>query len=99
MSKIEKKSKPSTENTKLKFTRGHEILMTGMFGCQMSCREMFKVVMAIETEKEALDLAKWILDRATERNEEFPTPEEVLIQAGINPQNLMSATSTMASES
>ena len=73
--------------------------MTGMFGCQMSCREMFKVVMAIETEKEALDLAKWILDRATERNEEFPTPEEVLIKAGINPQNLMSATSTTASES
>ena len=99
MTVTEKESQTSTKNIKLKFTRGHEILMTGMFGCQMSCREMFKVVMAIETEKEALDLAKWILDRATERNEEFPTPEEVLIQAGINPQNLMSATSTTASKS
>ena len=99
MKTTEKESNPSTKDTKLKFTRGHEILMTGMFGCQMSCREMFKVVMAIETEKESLNLAKWILDRATERNEEFPTPEEVLIQAGIKPQNLMSATSTMASES
>ena len=41
---------------------------------------MFKVIMAIKTEEDALKLAKWILDRATEQNKVFPTPAEVMRQ-------------------
>jgi hypothetical protein len=97
MSKKEKKSLPSTKNTKLKFTRGHEILLTGLIGSGMNYRDIFHLEMALITEQEALDLAIWIRDELDKRNNQFPTPEEILLQAkAMFPQYDFS---TMASES
>jgi hypothetical protein len=53
--------------------------------------------MALITEQEALDLAIWIRDELDKRNNQFPTPEEILLQAkAMFPQYDFS---TMASES
>ena len=81
MTVIEKKSLPSTKNTKLKFTRGHEILLTGLIGSGMNYRDIFHLEMALITEKEALTLAIWIRDELDKRDNQFPTPEEILLQA------------------
>lgn len=80
----EKESKDSTESTSLKFTRGHEILLTGLIGSGMNYRDIFHLEMALLTEKDALDLAVWIRDRLDERDE-FPKPEEILLHAGLKP--------------
>jgi hypothetical protein len=81
MSKKEKKSLPSTKNTKLKFTRGHEILLTGLIGSGMNYRDIFHLEMALITEKDALTLAIWIRDELDKRDNQFPAPEEILLQA------------------
>lgn len=51
----------------------------------MSYPNIFKLEMAIKTEKQALDLAIWIRDRLDERNGEFPTPEEIMRKANVRP--------------
>ena len=56
--------------------------MTGLFGSQMSCPNMFKVIMSIKTEKKALELAKWILAQTRLKNGQFPSQEEVMQRAG-----------------
>ena len=80
-----KKSKSSTRSTKQKFTRGHEILLTGLIGSGMSYPNIFKLEMAIKTEKRALELAIWIRDRLDERKGVFPSPEEIMRQANVKP--------------
>jgi hypothetical protein len=83
MTETEKESKDLIENTNLKFTRGHEILLTGLIGSGMNYRDIFHIEMALTTEEEALELAKWILDKLDERDNNFPTPAEIFRQAGI----------------
>ena len=84
MTTTETESRASTENTSLKFTRGHEILLTGLLGSGMSYRDIFHLEMALVTEKEAVALAVWIRDRLDE-TDKFPKPEEILRQAGLKP--------------
>jgi hypothetical protein len=85
MAATEKKSKSSTRSTKQKFTRGHEILLTGLIGSGMSYPNIFKLEMAIKTEERALELAIWIYEQAKAHNGEFPTPMEIMRQANVKP--------------
>ena len=50
----------------------------------MSYPNIFKLEMAIKSEKDALNLAVWIRDRLDE-TEKFPTPEEIMQQAKVKP--------------
>ena len=85
MATTEKKTRRSPRSAKPKFTRAHEILLTGLIGSEMSYPNIFKVEMEIKTEKRALDLAIWIYEQAKEHKGEFPTPEEIMRQAKVKP--------------
>ena len=85
MAATEKRSARSTRSTSQKFTRAHEILLTGLIGSGMSYPNIFKLEMAIQTEKRAIDLSTWIYEQAKERGGEFPTPEEIMQQAKVKP--------------
>lgn len=74
----------STGDIKQRFTRGHEILLTGLMGSGMNYRDIFRLEMSLITEKDALDLAIWIRDRLDGTNV-FPAPEEILRKAGLKP--------------
>ena len=84
MKATEAESPDSTENTRLTFTRGHEILLTGLIGSGMSYRDIFHLEMALKTEEDAVGLAVWMRDRLDETGG-FPSPEEILRQAGMRP--------------
>ena len=84
MAATEKRSARSTRITSQKFTRAHAILLTGLIGSGMSYPNIFKLEMAIKSEKDALNLAVWIRDRLDE-TEKFPTPEEIMQQAKVKP--------------
>ncbi len=75
-----KDSAPLAVNASQKFTRGHDILLTGLIGSGMNYRDIFHLEMSLETESEALELAIWIRNRLDETGL-FPAPEEVLRQA------------------
>ena len=85
MAATKKKSKNSTRSTTQEFTKGHEILLTGLIGSGMSYPNIFKLEMAIKSEKRALDLAIWIYEKMKELKGEFPTPEEIMRQANVKP--------------
>lgn len=53
-------------------------------GSGMSYPNIFKLEMAIKSDKKALELAIWIRDRLDEM-EKFPTPEEIMRQAKVKP--------------
>ena len=85
MTATAKRSVRSTRSTSQKFTRAHEILLTGLIGSGMSYPNIFKVEMEIKTEKRAIDLAIWIYEQAKQHGGEFPTPEEIMRQAKVKP--------------
>jgi hypothetical protein len=88
MKEVKRGLESMTDGVGLKFTRGHEILMTGLIGAGMNYRDIFHLEMGLITEKEALDLAAWILDEFDKRNNLFPLPEEIVRQAKkMFPQN------------
>ena len=84
MTGTEKKSKRSTRSTKPKFTEAHGAVLSGLVASKMRCWDCFKIIMALKTEKQAVEMLRWIYCYVKE-NGDFPSHLEMMRKAKANP--------------
>lgn len=84
MAATARKSQHSTRSAKLEFTTAHEAVLSGLVASKMRCWDCFKITMALKTEKQAMEMLRWMY-RYVKENNEFPAHREMMLKAGANP--------------
>ena len=84
MKESTKRPTRSAGSTKQRFTRAHEVVLSGLVASEMSIQNCFKVIMSLKTEKQATSMAVWMYRHVTE-HDEFPSHQEMMRKAKAKP--------------